>query len=223
MSANRILIVEDEAKLRNHLVLRMTDEGFSTSISTTYSELESQIADPVQNFEVVVLDRLLHGRDSASLITQMKNRAPELKILIVSAINTSSEKTALLDLGADDYLAKPFDMDELVARVRVLLRRKQSSLTFGNVNLNVEKRTVMIGDQELLFQNKEFLLLKTFITSPGKIFNKNFLYEHVWEMSTDVESNVVEATVNKLRRRLEEAGASIFIKSMRNKGYWVEE
>lgn len=223
MSIIRILIVEDEAKLINYLVLRMTDEGFAPSIMSAYSDLITLANTPELDFEVMVLDRLLQGIDSATLIPQLKKNSPDLKILIVSAINTSSEKAALLDLGADDYLEKPFDMDELVARIRVLLRRKQTTLLLGNVHLNLDKRTTIIGNQECLLQNKEFLLLKTFITSPGKIFNKNFLYEHVWEMSTEVESNVVEATVNKLRRRLEETGANISIKSMRNKGYWIEE
>lgn len=223
MPTPRILIVEDEAKLLSHLVRRMTDEGFSTLTITTFVELEGLLEKTVQNFEIIILDRLLHGRDSATLISPMKKNMPAIKMLIVSAMNTSSEKAALLDLGADDYLAKPFDMDELVARVRALLRRKEGTIILGNVNLNLEKRSVKIADQELLFQNKEFTLLKTFIRAPGRIFNKNFLYEHVWEMSTEVESNVVEATVNKLRRRLEEAGANISIKSMRNKGYWIEE
>lgn len=223
VSSHRILIVEDEAKLLIHLARTITDEGFSTFTCASFAELENLLKIPVKRFDVVVLDRLLHGKDSAELVTRMKEVLPEVKIMILSAINSASEKTALLDLGADDYLAKPFSSDELVARIRVLLRRNRPEIKFGNIILNTEKRTARVGDKEIPLQNKEFALLRTLIRTPGKVFNKIFLYEHVWEMSTEVESNVVEATVNKLRRRLEESGANVSIKSMRNKGYWIEE
>jgi DNA-binding response OmpR family regulator len=143
--------------------------------------------------------------------------------MILSAIGTSSEKAALLDLGADDYLAKPFAGDELVARVRVLLRRNNPELKFGNLVLNSETRTMRVDEHETALQNKEYLLLRTLMQSPGKVFNKAYLYKKVWEMSEDVESNVVETTVNKLRRRLKDAGTSVQIKNVRNTGYWIEE
>lgn len=220
---NRVLIVEDENKLLGHLVRIISDEGFSTFTCTSFPELENILKIPIRKFDIIVLDRLLHGKDTATLVGRIKEVLPDIKILIVSAVNTPAEKAALLDFGADDYLAKPFDSDELVARVRALLRRNRSELRLGNVTLDSDKRTVKINALELALQNKEFILLRTLIRSPGKVFNKVFLYENVWEMSPDVESNVVEATVNKLRRRLEEADANISIKSMRNKGYWVEE
>lgn len=223
VSSHRILIVEDEAKLLSHLASTIAEEGFSIFTCSSFGELANLLKIPIKRFEVIVLDRLLHGKDSAELVSRIKETLPEVKILILSAINSASEKAALLDLGADDYLAKPFGNDELIARIRVLLRRSGPELKLGNVILNTEKRTVRIGEREIALQNKEFALLRTLIRTPGKIYNKIFLYEHVWEMSTEVESNVVEATVNKLRRRLEEAGAKVVIKSMRNKGYWVEE
>lgn len=223
VSLHRILIVEDEAKLLNHLARTISEEGFSTFTCGSFSELENLLKISVKRFDVIVLDRLLHGRDSAELVTQIKEVLPEVKIMILSAIDSASEKAALLDLGADDYLAKPFSSDELVARIRVLLRRNRPELKFGNIVLNTEKRNVTVGDTEIPLQNKEFSLLRMLIQTPGKVFNKIFLYEYVWEMSTEVESNVVETTINKLRRRLEEAGANVVIKSMRNKGYWVEE
>ena len=223
MSAHRILIVEDEAKLLSHLDRIIRDEGYSTFTCSSYIELETLLKIPVKRFDVIVLDRLLHGRDTAQLITHIKQNLTDTKLLVLSAINTPTEKTQTLDLGADDYVAKPFDRDELIARIRALLRRAPSEIRFGNVILDSERRTMKVGEQEVSLQNKEFILLRTLVRSPGKIFDKNYLYEHVWEMSTEVESNVVEATVNKLRRRLEQIDASFSIKSMRNKGYWIEE
>jgi two-component system, OmpR family, response regulator len=169
------------------------------------------------------MDRLLHGRDSAVLVAEIKEKCPQAKIMILSAINSAHEKATLLNLGADDYLAKPFEVEELFARIGVLLRRSQSEFKLGNVLLNSEKRAMFVDEKEVALQNKEFILLRTLIRSPGKVYNKTELYEQAWEVSTETESNVIEATVNKLRRRLEEVGASVSIKSMRNKGYWIEE
>lgn len=219
----RILLVEDELRLLQHLTDTMDAEGFSTFTCSSFRDLESLLTLPSKRFDVIVLDRLLNGRDSAELISRIKVELPNSRIMILSAINTPSEKALLLDLGADDYVAKPFDSEELIARVRALLRRNLHRLRIGNVTLNSLNRTMLVSNHEVPLTNKEFILLRTLLETPGKIFNKTVLYEKVWEMSTDVESNVVEATVNKLRRRLTDADATLKIKNTRNLGYWVEE
>ncbi len=219
----RVLIVEDEAKLLEHLSRILKAEGFLSFSCTSFRELENILDAPDKRFDVIVLDRLLHGRDSAELMGKIKLGLPKTQIIILSAINTSSEKANLLDMGADDYLSKPFDSDELVARIRALLRRSKNELRFGNLVLDLNYRTIKVQDQELPLTNKEFALLRTLVQAPGKVFNKTFLHEQVWEMSTEVESHVVEATVNKLRKRLAEAGAQIQIKNTRHIGYWIEE
>lgn len=217
-----ILIVEDEQILLSHLS-EMLSSSFSVSKCQSFHDFERRAQDGDERFDIIVLDRLLHGQDSVDLLPRLKRARPETKVLVLSAINTPSEKAAVLDLGADDYLAKPFDGEELVARLRVLLRRSRPELRLGNLLLDSDRRTVVVGGKEIPLQNKEFALLRTFIQAPRKIFNKAYLYSQVWEMSTEVESNVVETTINKLRRRLREVGAEVFIKNMRNIGYWVEE
>ena len=223
MSTNRILIVEDELSLRSHLADLFAEQGFSIFTCGAVSELEKLITLPVNPVDVIILDRLLNGKDAGTLIPDIKTAVHGVKIMVLSAINTPAEKALLLDLGADDYLAKPFSGEELIARVRVLLRRNNSVLRVGNLLLNVEDRKIFIGDNEMQLTNKEFLFLKTLVQSPGKVFNKEHFYARIWEMSPDVESIVVDTTVNKLRRRFEELGASVEIKNARGVGYWIEE
>lgn len=219
----RILIVEDEAKLAIHLREIFVELNFSVFTVGSVSELERMFEIRGAKFDLVVLDRLLHGLDSINSILHMRQRMPEIKIVVLSAINTPFEKATTLNLGADDYLAKPFERDELVARVHALLRRPKSEINFGNMTLNSELRVMTINGSEVELQNKEFLLLKTLALIPGKIYSKNYLYSHVWNMSSEVESNVIEATVTKLRKRLHELGANFTIKNSRNIGYWIEE
>lgn len=223
MTAPRILILEDEQKIMLHLANLFKEAGFSVFTCGTLKELEGLLNLPVKRFDVAILDRLIHGRDSADLIPRLKTQLPEMKILVLSAINTAAEKASLLYLGADDYVAKPFDGDELLARARVLLRRNRPEILLGNVCLNTDQRSMKVNGTEVTLTNKEFTLLKTLLQTPGKIYNKSALYEQVWEMSSEVESNVVETTVTKLRRKLEDAYATVHIKNSRNVGYWVEE
>lgn len=223
MALQRVLIVEDEVKLLRHLSDTIGAAGFSVFTTATYNELETMLRLPVKRFDVIVLDRLLVGRDSASLIGTMKKEVPDAKIIVVSAINTAAEKTALLDMGADDYLSKPVDSEELIARIRALLRRSRPEIQLGDVILNTDTRTFKVRDDEVSLTNKEFALLRTLMKAPGKVFSKSFISEQVWEMSAEADSNVVEVTVNKIRKRLQDAGATVSIKNTRNIGYWIEE
>lgn len=218
-----ILIVEDEIKLRSHLAQILKDGHFSVSTCETYPGLVKIIESAHEKFDVIVLDRLLNGLDSAQLIEKIKHDLPEIKIIVLSAIATPAEKAVLLNLGADDYLAKPFDEDELIARINVVLRRINKNIHFSNLFIDIEARSIRVGDQEISLTNKEFYLLKTLLQTPGKVFAKPLLYEKVWGMSSDVESNVIETTANKLRQRLKGLGANFQIKNLRNVGYWVEK
>lgn len=219
----KVLVVEDEARLLEHLTSLLKEEGFEVTAESSIEALDKIADKSGDDFDILLLDRMMEGRDTADLLEKIKSRLPLSKILVLSAIGTSSEKIRLLDLGADDYLAKPFDSHELVARIRALLRRDRVQLQFSNITLDSDSRTMKVDGQELSLPNKEFVLLRTLLQVPGRVYNKGFLYEKVWDMKSDVESNVVETTVNKLRKRLTEAGAKIQIKNARSSGYWVEE
>ena len=177
--------------------------------------------------DVVILDRLLRQHDSLAHLKDIKESFPAAKVLILSAINTSNEKASALDLGADDYLGKPFSTTELLARVRALSRRLSAQavpthLRCGNLVLDIAARSALVGERKLNLPNKEFLVLRALAQQPGRVLKKATLVEQIWESSVEAETNVVEATITNLRRKLEDTSANVKIKNMRNAGYWIE-
>jgi DNA-binding response OmpR family regulator len=221
-----ILIVEDDPKLGQHLISNFAQEGLHAQLVSNMESLDA-ILNSKSKIEVIVLDRLLGTFDCKNWLPRIRQTWPTSRILILSAINTPNERTELLNLGADDYHGKPFATQEVIARVKALLRRVESApsphFKIGNSVIDVVSRTLSVDDKEVTVPAKEFLLLKALSASPGRVLNKNQLLESVWGVDLETETNVVEATVTNLRRRLTDAGSSIKVKNMRNVGYWIEE
>lgn len=222
-----VWLVEDETRVAEFLKTELRAEGFfvehSDSLETVKGVLAAKLFEP----DLMVLDRLLKQADSIELLPQIKETFPNVRILVLSAINTAAEKADALDRGADDYLGKPFSSAELLARLRALARRPASVqspnyLRAGNLVLDTMARVAMIGEKRVNLPNKEFMVLRALIQRPGQVFKKGVLFEQVWDSSTELETNVVEATITNLRRKLEDASANVKIKNMRNAGYWIE-
>lgn len=222
-----VLIVEDESELLKKIAVLAESGGYNVRTVASIEALKTILK--TKNFgpSVIILDRILNGVDSVHYIPQIKSTFGEAKLLVLSAIDTATEKAAALNAGADDYLAKPFSSVELMARVNALARRSRlyedkATLQLGQLSLNRDFRSVKIGQQSVDVSNKEFLLLFLFCSNPGKVFSKEVLLEQVWQSSDAVETKVVEVTINNLRRKLESGSDSVRIKNMRNVGYWLE-
>lgn len=222
-----ILIVEDESSLNQFLSESLKKEGYGTQSVSSLEELNSLIEqknspDP----QVIVLDRLLHGTDSSERIVTLKERFPSSKIIVLSAIGGPTEKGKILDLGADDYISKPFSIEELTARIRVSQRyntkANQSIQSYGNLKLNLFSQSAEVEGKKIELSKKEYQLLTALLHTPTKVFNRYQLLDSIWDIHADVESNVVEVTIKNLRKKLESAHASVQILSKRNVGYWVE-
>lgn len=220
--SHHVLIVEDELKLVALLKQRLS-ELYMISTFTSFDELEAASRLSSIPYDVIVLDRMMNGFDTLQMISTLKVKFPQCRILVLSAINTPDEKAAAINIGADDYLSKPFSFAELEARIRALTRHPPNELRFGSISINTIDRVARVDDEVLPLSTKEFLLLRTLIHSPGKVFSKAQLCKEVWQMSTEVETNAIENTVNKLRRKLEDAGSPALIKNSRLLGYWIEE
>ncbi len=222
-----ILLVEDEERLSSYLERALKVEGFATCVCGSVDEVQALISTSYFEPEVVILDRLLRGVDSLNLIEPLREKFPRLRILILSAITTAEEKAMALDAGADDYMSKPFSSRELLARLKALTRRQlymeeNSCLTLSNVMLEFKTRTVLINGTKVNLTNKEFLLALNFMREPGRVFSKADLFKKVWNQHQDTNSNVVEVTINNLRRKLKESESHLKIMSRRNLGYWLE-
>lgn len=222
-----ILIVEDESSLNHFLSESLKKDGYSVETIASMEELSS-LVEQKSSFDpkIIILDRLLHGLDSSEKIPTLKMRYPDSKIIVLSAIGGPTEKGKILDLGADDYVSKPFSIEELTARIRVSQRynvkTSQTTQSYGNLNLNLFCQSAEVEGKKLELSKKEYQLLTALLHTPTKVFNRYQLLDSIWDIHADVESNVVEVTIKNLRKKLESAQANVQILSKRNVGYWIE-
>jgi len=224
----KIVILEDEKAVAEFLAQSIRTSGYKVQhfeeLAPFHEFLTQQHSDPPQVF---VLDRLIHREDTADLLLKIKASFPDSKILFLSAIGTSGEKIKLLNAGADDYMSKPFSIEELIARIGVLCRRNLTSQTanileVGNVSLNTLHHTVDVEGKRLELSKKEFQLLALLLSQPTRVFSRLQLLQKVWDSPEETASNVVEVTMKNLRKKLIESAAKVKIQSKRYLGYWLE-
>lgn len=222
----RILLIEDDERLASGLVEALREQGLFVEHVTSEAEVRSYLETHAPT-DAVVMDRLLGSFDAKALLPLLRNKRPSASILVLSAINTPNERTELLDLGADDYIGKPFATHELIARLRAAARRiskpSLQHVKVGNVILDLIGHTISVDGDVVVLPSKEFTVLRALCQQMGRVWSKNELLDFVWGQNSEAETNVVEATITNLRRRLANAGANVSIRNMRNAGYWLEE
>lgn len=222
-----VLIVEDDPRILKFLKDALTSNGNTTAVASSLEVARLALLNGQTPFDMVILDRMLGGSDGATLIPEIKRRLQSCGILVLSALSESSEKATVLDQGADDYLAKPFTLLELTARIRSIERRIRSSsagrvVRLGDLSLDLVAHRLSIGANVVDLSQKEFQLFVVLAQEPGRVHSRFQLLDRVWNAQFDIESNVVEVTVNNVRRKLEASGASAKILSKRGVGYWLE-
>lgn len=215
----QILLVEDDRPLASGLQTALKKEGYVINhVETGRAALHAvQVVRP----DMVVLDIGLPDVDGLSVLKQIRKRDHELPVLLLTARDSVDDKVTGLDCGADDYLPKPFEMDELLARLRVLERRlktvKSPEIRIGSVTLNTKDHRVMVGDQELELGRREYMLLKSLMENAGRIQTRSTLENHLYDWNEEVASNALEVHVHHLRKKL----GNEFIKTIRGVGYKI--
>ena len=219
----KILIIEDEKGMRETLETFFVQQKFVVETAHDFDSGLSKLS--VYDYDCVLLDIMLPGGSGLDLLTEMKRLNKRESVIIISARDAIDDKVLGLELGADDYLPKPFHLAELNARVKSLIRRNQSggdmSVSIENVKLLPDKRTVFVYDEELPLNRKEFDLLYYFMVNPDRLLNKTTLTEAVWGDNIDQADDLefLYSQVKNLRRKLKTAGADVEIKAVYGFGY----
>lgn len=219
----KILIIEDEPSLREIMSESLKREQYVVESAEDYATGLDKIS--VYDYDCILLDIMLPGGSGLSLLRELKKMKKDSGVVIISAKDSIDDKITGLDLGADDYLAKPFHIAELSARIKSVLRRRmrngESSISAGNVEVTPESRRVFVAGKELTLVKKEFDILNYFISRQGHMISKETLAEDVWGDNYDLADNYdfIYAQIKNLRQKLENAGASAKIKSVYGFGY----
>lgn len=200
----RILIVEDEIDLCDSIAEGLMIDGYA--VDTCYNGSDAYELITTENYDLVILDLNLPNMDGLDILMEVRKQDKDVKILILSARSSVSDKVIGLDTGANDYLVKPFDFEELEARIRCLLRRsftqENSVLTFDKISLDTVNRTVHVNSKKLSLTRKELSMLEYFMLNPNKVISQEELMEHVWNMEADIFSNVIRVHIASLRKKL---------------------
>lgn len=219
----RILVVEDEKKIATFLQRGLKECGFVVDVVHRGDEALEIIL--TRHFDAVVLDILLPGRDGLSILRIMRERSHGVPVLILSARGEISEKVEGLNLGADDYLAKPFSIDELAARLRALIRRNSGEplirYRVHDLALDLATRAVRRGSRRIELTAREFSVLECLMRSPGRVFTRTQLCQHVWEYHFDPETNLVDVYIQRLRRKVDDGEETKLIQTVRGVGYRI--
>ena len=219
----RILVVEDEKKIATFVQGGLKECGFVVDVVHRGDEALDIILN--HHFDAVVLDIMLPGRDGLSILRVLRERANCVPVLILTARGEISEKVEGLNLGADDYLAKPFSIDELAARVRALIRRNSGETLLryrvNDLTLDLATRAVRRGSRRIDLTAREFSVLECLMRSPGRVFTRTQLCQHVWEYHFDPESNLVDVYIQRLRRKVDDGEPIKLIQTVRGVGYRI--
>lgn len=217
----RILVVEDEVKIAKVIETALKRE--SHAVDTVHDGSEGLSMAETEPYDLVVLDRMLPGINGLSIVKQLRQKNVYVPILLLTALGTTEDKTTGLDSGADDYLVKPFAIDELLARVRALLRRppqaQPNTLTVSNLTLDQQTKKVTRDSKEIALTAKEFALLEYLMRHSGQTLSKQTLIEHVWDFDADILPNNVEAYIKQLRKKIDKPFRKSLIHTVRGFGY----
>ncbi len=219
----KILVIEDEKALRDSILSYFTEEGNICESASNYQSASEKIA--LYSYDCILLDLGLPDGEGMELLRSLKKLKKKDGVLIISARHSLDSKLAGLDLGADDYLVKPFHLSELKARVSAIVRRKNfdgdNVITYHEINVDVMAMTVTVNQKPVVLTKKEFELLVYFLANKGKVVTKNAMAEHLWgdEMDIADDFDFIYTHVKNLRKKLLECGSPDYLKSVYGIGY----
>ena len=220
----RVLIVEDEKKMGDYLSQGLTENGFVVDLAR--DGIDGQHLALTEEYDLIILDVMLPGIDGWQVMQALRHAGKTMPVLFLTARDRVEDRVKGLELGADDYLIKPFAFSELLARVRTLLRRGKAreaeTLHIANLEVDMLKRRATRGNDRIDLTAKEFTLLTLLVRRQGEVLSRTYIASQVWDMNFDSDTNVVEVAVRRLRAKIDDNYAPKLIHTMRGMGYVME-
>ncbi|MEK6303524.1 MAG: response regulator transcription factor [Acidobacteriota bacterium] len=217
----RFLLVEDEPRVARFIAKGLREQGYAVDIAQDGEDALYKVS--ISAYDLIVLDVLLPGRSGFAVCKDLRGAGIKVPILMLTARDAIEDRIEGLDSGADDYLTKPFDFNELLARLRALLRRandlRPAILEIADLTLNTADHSVTRGGKNISLTAKEYSLLEFFMLREGKIVSRDEIAEHVWDENFDPFSNVIDVYVRRLRKKLDDDSDRPLIRTRRGEGY----
>ena len=221
----RVLVVEDEPGVAAFVERGLREAGFSVDIAVD-GEQGCRIA-AAESYDLIVLDLMLPKRDGFSVLRELRSRGLTIPVICLTARDAVDDRVKGLDLGADDYLAKPFSFAELLARIRALLRRgtalTANPITVADLSVDVVTRQVHRGERRIDLSAREYALLEYMARHAGQVLSRTMILEKVWDMNQDPLTNVVDVHINRLRKKVDHGFAKPLVHTIRGVGYVLRE
>ncbi len=219
----RILIVEDEKKIAEFMKRGLKEEGYAVDVA--YDGEEGQFLARTNTYDLIILDLMLPKLDGISLCKGLRKEGLAVPVIMVTAKDAVEDKVAGLDSGADDYITKPFAFEELLARIRALLRKKgvpATTLLVDELTLDLVTHKVTRRGAEIILTAKEYALLEYMMRNAGKVITRTMISEHVWDTDFDTFTNVIDVYINYLRKKIDAGNSKKLIQTVRGRGYMLK-
>jgi DNA-binding response OmpR family regulator len=219
----KILVIEDEVQLRDVIVSSLEKESFLVETAMNFVTASDKLN--TYSYDCILLDIMLPGGSGLALLENLKKMKKQESVIIISAKDSVDDKVKGLDLGADDYLPKPFHLSELTARVKSVIRRKhtqgQKTIELNNLKLNIEERLLHISEKPVQLNRKEFDILAYFVLNKNRLINKTALAEHIWGDGIDQADDFefIYSQIKNLRKKLKDNGAQVELQAVYGLGY----
>lgn len=218
----RVLLIEDEVRLSENIAAALRDSaGYAVDISR--DGREGLLLCEAASYDLVLLDLMLPGVRGEEILRRLRNKGDITPVLVITAVSETRSTIELLNLGADDYLTKPFDLGELIARARALVRRgkgiRQTTIQFGAISVNLNEQSVLVDGKDVAVSPTEYRVLEYLLHRPRTVVSKQELLEHLYDFTWEHHSNVIEAHISNLRKKLRARTPEFVLETLRGRGY----